>query len=295
MRHPRTKATGMSTTGQTIAVLGATGRQGGQVVRHLLAGGWNVRALTRAPDAVNAAELGRLGARVVRADLEDQASLEGAFADAYGVYSVQLPHSGAMDIEIRQGLNVGRAAAHAGVRHVVYGSAGLDDRERGIEQWDAKIAIAQGFRGLGLPLTVLRPMAFMELMTDAAYFPQSSTWYMMPKLLGEDYRVAWISVRDIGAIAAKAFAAPERFIGRDLNLASDVRSISECRKIYQEVKGRRPPRLPMPLLLFRKFVGDDLIRMWRWLHDNPVDADPADTREVHPEAMDVRAWMTATR
>jgi uncharacterized protein YbjT (DUF2867 family) len=284
----------MSTTGRTIAVLGATGRQGGQVARRLLQDGWSVRAVTRTPDGPKAAELRRLGAHVVHADLEDRASLDEAFADVYGLYSVQLPHSGSMEIEVRQGRNAGNAAARAGVSHVVYGSAGLDDRTRGIEQWDAKIEIARGFRELGLPLTILRPMAFMELMTDPAYFPQSSTWYAMPKLLGEDYRVAWISVQDIGAIAAKAFGDPERFVGRDLNLAADVRSISECREIYREIKGRRPRRFPMPMFLFRRFVGDDLLTMWRWLHDNPLDADPAETRAIHPEAMDVRGWLTRT-
>jgi uncharacterized protein YbjT (DUF2867 family) len=284
----------MSTTGRTIAVLGATGRQGRQVVGHLLQDGWNVRALTRDPQSAKAAELARRGARVVRADLEDPSSLDAAFAGADGVYSVQLPRPGAIEVEIRQGLHVGRAAAAAGVGHVVYGSAGLDDEKRGIEQWDAKIEIARGFRELGLPLTVLRPMAFMELMTDPAYFPQSSTWYTMPRLLGDDYRVAWISVQDIGAIAAKAFASPERFVGRDLNLVSDVKSIAECRQIYRDVRGRRPPRLPLPLFLFRRFVGDDLLTMWRWLHDHPVDADPAVTRDIHPQAMDVRAWLTAT-
>ncbi|MFE5408616.1 NmrA/HSCARG family protein [Microbacterium sp. NPDC056569] len=284
----------MSTTRRTVAVLGATGRQGGQVARHLLADGWIVRALTRTPDGEKAAELRRLGAEIVGADLEDQGSLDAAFAGAYGLYSVQLPHSGFIEIEIRQGLNAGRAAARAGVRHVVYGSAGLDDRTRGIEQWDAKIEVARGFRELGLPLTVLRPMAFMELMTDPAYFPQSSTWYTMPKLLGDGYRVAWISVQDLGAIAARVFAEPERFAGRDLNLVADVKSIAECREIYREITGRKPPRLPMPLFLFRRFAGDDLITMWRWLHDNPVDADPAETRQIQPGAMDVRAWLAGT-
>lgn len=284
----------MSTTGRTVAVLGATGRQGGQVVRHLLDDGWNVRALTRTPAGKKADALRRLGAEVVGADLEDQASLDRAFAGAYGVYSVQLPHSGAIEIEIRQGGNAGRSAARAGVRHLVYGSAGLDDQQRGIEQWDAKIEIAQGFRELGLPLTVLRPMAFMELMTDTAYFPQSSTWYAMPKLIGDDRRLPWISVQDLGAIAAKAFADPERFVGRDINLVADIRSISECRAIYQEVKGRKPPRLPMPLFLLSRFAGKDVLTMWRWLHDNPVHADPAETREILPEAMDVRTWLVGT-
>lgn len=283
----------MSTTGRTIAVLGATGRQGGQVVRHLLADGWNVRALTRAPDGQKASELRRLGADVVRADLEDPASLDVAFEGAHGLYSVQLPRSGSIEVEIGQGSNAAQAAARAGIRHVVYGSAGLDDRKRGIEQWDAKIEIARGFRERGLPLTVLRPMAFMELMTDPAYFPQSSTCYTMPKLLGDDYRVAWISVRDVGAVAARAFAEPERFAGRDLNLVADVRPLAEWREIYRQVRGRRPPRFPMPLFLFRRFVGDDLLTMWRWLHDHPISADAAETRAILPDAMDVRTWLAA--
>ncbi|WP_194397594.1 NmrA/HSCARG family protein [Microbacterium atlanticum] len=284
----------MSTTGRTIAVLGATGRQGGQVARRLLEEGWTVRALTRSPDGKKAAELQRLGADVVRADLKDPASLAAAFAGVHGVYSVQLPRAGSIEVEIDQGRNVAAAAAGAHVQHVVYGSAGLDDQKRDIEQWDAKIELAQGFRRLGLPLTVLRPMAFMELMTDPTYFPQTSTWYTMPKLLGEDYPVAWLSVRDLGAIAAKAFDDPDRFAGRDLNLASDLRSIAQCREIYRDVRGRTPPRFPMPLFVFRRFVGNDLITMWRWLHDHPLQADTAETREILPEAMDVRTWLATT-
>ena len=62
---------------------------------------------------------------------------------------------------------------------------------------------------LGLPLTTLRPMAFMELMSDPNYYPNSSTWYIWPNLTGTDRKIPWISVQDLGAIAAKAFANPE--------------------------------------------------------------------------------------
>jgi uncharacterized protein YbjT (DUF2867 family) len=281
----------MSATGPIIAVLGGTGRQGGQVARHLLDDGWAVRTLTRAPDAEKARSLAALGADVVYADLEDPASLDSAFAGAYGVFSMQTPHAGSPEIEIRQGLNAGRAAERAGIRHLVYGSAGPGDEKTGIEQWDAKLEIARGLESLGLPLTVLRPMAFMELMTDPTFFPQSSTWYTMPKLAGVDRRIPWLSVRDLGAIAARAFAEPERFLGRNVRLTADVKSLAECRHLYREVKGRNPPRFPMPLFLFRRFVGDDTLDMWRWLHDHPVDADPSETRTILPQAMDVRTWL----
>jgi uncharacterized protein YbjT (DUF2867 family) len=281
--------------GRTIAVVGATGRQGGQVARHLLADGWHVRAITRKPGGKNAAILAKRGADVVAADLEDPKSLDSAFAGAHGVFSVQAPHSGSIEIEIRQGMNAARAAERAGVRHVVYGSAGPGEAKTGIEQWDAKIEVAGQMKELGLPLTVLRPMAFMELMVDPTFYPQSSTWYTMPKLAGLECRIPWLSVRDLGAIAARAFADPDAFIGKDLRLAADIKSLAECKEIYRDVKHKNPPRFPMPLSLFRRFVGDDVLNMWRWLRANPVELDTGPTYEIRPEVMDVRTWLRSSR
>ena len=284
-----------SNEGKTIVVVGATGRQGGQVVRHLLNQGWRVRGLTRKPESKKAAELKALGAEVVRADLDDGASLEAAFADAYGLYTIQIPVSGKIEVEINQGRNVAQAAKKTGIRHIVYGSAGLGgNRKTGIEQWDAKEEITQIMYGLGLPLTRLRPLAFMELMTDPSYYPSSSTWYVWPRLSGINRPIGWISVQDVGAIAAKAFADPDEFIGKDLPLAADVKSLSECREIYKEVTGKYPSRFPMPLFLFEKFVGKDLANMWRWLRTNHFDLSTDPTQEVHPEAMSVRAWLQRT-
>lgn len=147
---------------------------------------------------------------------------------------------------------------------------------------------------LGLPLTVLRPMAFMELLVDPTFYPQTSTWYTMPKFAGLECRIPWHSVLDLGAIAAKAFADPESFIGRDLRLASDVKSLAECRAIYQDVKKKNPPRFPMPLFVFRKFVGDDVLNMWQWLRVNPVELDTRLTYEIHPAVMDVRTWLASS-
>jgi uncharacterized protein YbjT (DUF2867 family) len=276
-----------------IAVVGATGRQGGQVVRHLRAEGWRVRALSRTPSGKKSSELRGIGADVVYADLDDPASLDSAFADVAGVFTMQPPGAGSTEIEIRQGMNAARAAARTGVVHVVYGSAGPGNAETGIQQWDAKLHVARGMNDLGLPLTVLRPMAFMELMVDRSFYPQSSTWYTMPKLAGVDCRIPWLSVHDLGAIAARAFADPDRFIGKDLRLAADVKSLAECRQLYCEVTGKNPPRFPMPLFLFRRFVGDDILNMWRWLRENLVDADTGPTYEVLPTARDVRAFLQA--
>jgi uncharacterized protein YbjT (DUF2867 family) len=137
-------------------------------------------------------------------------------------------------------------------------------------------------------------MAFMELMTDKKFFPAASTWHVMPALMGPSRSVAWLCTDDLGAIVAKAFAAPDRFIGQELALASDVQSLEECRAIYREVLGKNPPHIPMPRWLFQRFgfVGQDLTTMWRWLRTATIDLDTAPTREIHPDALTVRTWLS---
>lgn len=274
-----------------IAVTGATGRQGGAVAQHLLAGGWQVRALTRTPENEPARKLAGLGAEVIRADMADPGTLTDAFRDVYGVYSVQNTMISGAEAEIRQGENVANAAKEASVHHVVYGSAGLGVPGTGVPSWESKLAVEAHMNQLGLPLTVLRPMAFMELMTDKEFFPPVSAWYLMPKLMGAQRQIPWICVDDLGAIATLAFADPDRFIGAGLKLAADICSIAECRDMWTEIMGRAPRRFPMPVWLFRRFVGTDLITMWRWLRTGQVDVDPLETREILPAALTVRKWM----
>ena len=285
----------VSTEGKTIVVVGATGRQGGQVARHLLNQGWRVVGLTRKPESKKAAALKALGVELVQADLEDVATLEAAFRNAYGLYTMQPPVPGKPEVEIRQGRNAAQAAKRTDVKHVVYGSAGPGGSQTGIEQWDTKLEITQAMKDLGLPLTVLRPMAFMELMSDPSYYPNSSTWYIWPRLMGTERRIPWLSVQDLGAIAAKAFANRDEYLGKNLPLAADAQSLAECREIYRQVWAKYPSRFPMPMFLFEKFVGKDVPNMWRWLRTNPVSLDTSTTYEVHSGAMNVETWMRSLR
>ncbi|HEX2026653.1 MAG TPA: NmrA/HSCARG family protein [Nitriliruptorales bacterium] len=277
-----------------IAVVGATGLQGGAVTRRLLEDGWAVRALTRNPQKTRARALAGLGADVMRVDTSDPASLEPALRDAHGVYSVQNHHLSGYDGEVTQSKNVADVAERVGVQHLVYCGAGVGVSGTGIGSWETKIAVASHLRSLDLPVTILRPMAFMELMTDGKFFPPASTWHVMPKLMGSGRPVGWLAVEDLAAIAAKAFAEPERFVGRELPLVGDVLSIDECRDVWREVTGRSPRRFPMPVWMFERFVGTDETTMWRWLRSNEFDLDPGPTLAIRPEALTVRAWLTRT-
>jgi NmrA-like family len=146
-------------------------------------------------------------------------------------------------------------------------------------------------QALALPITVLRPMAFMELMTDKAFFPPVAMWHVMPKLTGADRPIPWLCVDDLGAITAKAFADPDRFIGADLKLVADIRSNAECREIWREVTGRKPRKFPMPTWLFERFAGTDLSAMWRWLQSNDTNTDQTQTRSILPTALTVQEWL----
>jgi uncharacterized protein YbjT (DUF2867 family) len=195
------------------------------------------------------------------------------------------------DGELAQGRNVVDAAAQSRVSHLVYGSAGPGTPETGVAAWDVKLEVARHARSRGVPLTVLRPMAFMELLTDKDLYPSVAAWHLMPKLVGEDRSLPWLSADDLGAIAARAFAHPASYVGADLPLAADVRTLSECRTIWRRVSGGNPRRFPMPVWLFERFVGPDLTRMWRWLATHDVDVDPAGTRAHHPDAATVEEFI----
>jgi uncharacterized protein YbjT (DUF2867 family) len=277
--------------GRTIVVTGATGHQGGAVTRHLLNDGWRVRTLTRNPSGERARALKNLGAEVVKGDMGDRASLQPIFSSAYGVYSVQNPMISGLEVEIQQGKNVADVAHEANVQHLVYGSAGVGLGGTGIGSWESKLQIEAHIRDLDLPVTILRPMALMELMTDRVYYPAVSTWHVMPKLMGASRKVGWLAADDLGAIAATAFAQPAQFISQDLHLASDIQTIDECRRIYRTVMGRSPRRIPMSVWLFERFVGPDLTTMWRWLRTHEIDLDTALTRAIHPEAASVESWL----
>lgn len=180
-----------------IAVLGATGRQGGAVTRHLLADGRRVRALTRNPESAAAKALQSAGAEVARCDMDDVDSLSRVFAGAYGVYSVQNPMIAGHDGEIRQSKNVADAAKATGVQHLVYASAGPGIRGTGVDSWESKLVIADHLTRSGVPLTVLRPTAFMELMTDKDFYPPVAVWHVMPKLAGAQTPIPWLAVNDL--------------------------------------------------------------------------------------------------
>ena len=122
----------MTNQDRIVLVAGATGRQGGAVVRHMLPKGWRLRALTRNPKSYAARQLAEKGVELVEGDMDDPASLERAARGVYGIYSVQDFWTVGARREVQQGKNLADVAKKAGVEHLVYSSVGGAERNTGI-------------------------------------------------------------------------------------------------------------------------------------------------------------------
>ncbi|MFI5143172.1 MAG: NmrA family NAD(P)-binding protein, partial [Thermoanaerobaculales bacterium] len=129
-----------------IAVVGATGAQGGGLVRAILAdkrGPFAVRALARDVNSEKAKELAKLGAEVVAADVDDLESLKRAFAGAYGAYCVTFYWAHfSPEKELAHARNMALAAKHAGLKHVVWST--LEDTRKWVPLSDDRMPTLMG-------------------------------------------------------------------------------------------------------------------------------------------------------
>ena len=272
----------MTSTDNVVLVTGATGRQGGAVVRYMLPKGWKLRALTRNVDSYPAKELARVGVEVLQGDLEDPASLDRASRGVYGVYSVQDFWSVGARREVMQGKNLADAAKKAGVQHFVYSSVGGAERNTGIPHWESKWQVEKHIRQLNLPTTVFRPAAFMEMY----YVLQVEVGILKGKFtdpLRGDKPYQTIATDDIGAFVALAFDRPSEFVGRQLEIAGSELTNLEAAKVFSRVLGRpvKFSRLPMPIV--RLFMSPEFYKMFRWFNEAGFAADIVGLRARYPE------------
>jgi len=252
------------------------------VIRHMLSKGWKLRALSRQPGSVVAEDLIRRGVQVVQGDLDDLASLERAARGAYGIYSVQDFWSVGASREVEQGKNLAEAARKAGTEHFVYSSVGGAERNSGIDHWESKWAIERHIRKLGLPATILRPVAFME----NYYIDQVEIALLKGKLVDPvraDKKYQTIATDDIGAFAALAFERPKDLIGVDLELAGSELTNLEAAEVFSRVLGKRVRFQQLGMPLVRLFLGKEFYQMFRWLDREGFRADIAGLRRRYPE------------
>ncbi|GJQ34911.1 MAG: hypothetical protein JETCAE01_09210 [Anaerolineaceae bacterium] len=273
-----------------IAVTGATGQQGGAVARKLLAEGWQVRALTRDINKPAAQELKSLGAELVAGDMENRANLNAAFNGVYGVFSVQnfwLPNVG-FEGEIKQGKAVADAAKAAGVKHLVYSSVGSAHRGMGQKHFESKWIIEQYIHTLGVPYTILRPVAFMDNHNWSRAYILSGTF--SGNGTRPDKATQIIAVEDIGVFAALAFANPKEYLSKTLELAGDELTEPQLAEMFTKMIGR-PVTLTAPTGGWGNASEEEMKAAYEFFNGKGYDADIAALRKLHPGLLTFEQYL----
>ena len=157
-------------------------------------------------------------------------------------------------------------------------------------------------RQLGLPFTIVRPTPFMELLSEKEFYPAMGTWGVEPKVVGWDTPLPWVAVHDLGMAISNIFEDPKTWIGRDITLCSDVKTLRESQSIFTAIDGRKPLRIPLPIWMFSKMAGDEFINMWRWIDGFVGDLGSEGlwdmveaSREVSHQLLDMQSWLKMKR
>lgn len=308
-------------TKKIIAVVGATGAQGGGLVRAILAdrsGSYSVRAITRDIHSDKARALAAQGAEVVAADVDNEASLQRAFAGAHGVYCVtffwahfspakELAEAGAM----------ARAAKAAGVQHVIWST--LEDTRRWVPLSDDRMPTLQGnfkvphfdakgeanalFTAAGVPTTFLLTSFYWDNLIGFGMGPRKGAdgglVFVLP--MG-DRKLPGIAAEDIGRCAYGIFQRGGELVGKTVGIAGDHLTGAQMAETLGRGLGQPVAYQSLPFDAYRKlgFPGaDDLGNMFQFKHDfEPYfcGARSVDfSRSLNPALQNFGSWVAANK
>ena len=258
---------------RVVVISGATGQQGGATARALAGKGFTLRAITRDPNSDKAKALAAAtGAELVKAELDDEASLKAALQGAWGAYAVQNTWTAGVEGEEAQGHRFAKAAFDAGVQHYVYASVASADRKTGIPHFDNKARVEDTVRKLGFPsYSIVRPVFFMENLLTPGFLNGDK----LVSALDRNTVLQMIAVADIGQYGALAFT-DARFKNLELDIAGDELTLPDTAAVLSKALGRNIEYLQIPISEVRK-NSEDFALMLEWFGDVGYDVDIAAT------------------
>jgi len=307
----------MSAIPRLITVVGATGAQGGGLVRAILDdpdGGFRVRAITRDPTSDKAKALAALGADVVQADLDDARSLKKAFDGAWGAYCVtNYWEHYSPEKEITQAQHLAEAAFHADVEHVIWSTledtrlaVPLDDDrmptlmgQYKVPHFDAKGYANSEFTERDVPTTFLLTSFYWDNLIHFGMSPQRGADGRLALVLPmADKALPGIAVADIGKCAYGIFRAGADTIGKTIGVAGEHLTGDEMAGALSDTLGEPVVYVAMDPADYRAlgFPGaDDLGNMFQYkaeFNDAFRGArDVATARRLNPELLTFRDWL----
>ncbi|WP_405165958.1 NmrA/HSCARG family protein [Nocardia sp. NBC_01499] len=287
----------MSPQHNLVLVTGATGKQGGAATRRLLADRRAVRALVRDPHAPAAQSLAAAGAELAVGDFDAPDTLPAALAGATALFAVPPaafgPQGWDAELEAQRGLALVDAARRAGVEQIVFtGIASFN----GDDTWGAagKSRIEEAIAASGTRYTLLRPVRFMENYLLRGMPVDGIIDGVHRHLFPADQPMKVIALSDIADIAALAFADPDRFHGKTLELAGDALTPPAAAEAITNATGH-PVRYQELDESAAASLGDSIAHTWRLLRSTGGwRADIPAIREIHPGLRTFDTWLTET-
>ncbi len=304
---------------KVIAVVGATGAQGGGLVRAITSdpdSPFTARALTRDPTTDKAKALAELGAEVVAADIDDVESLKNAFAGAHGAFCVTFfwEHF-SPEKEIAQATAMAQAAKEADVQHVIWSTLEdtrnwvplSDDRmptlmeKYKVPHFDAKGESEKLFMESGVPTTCLRTSFYWD---NFIYFgsgpqrgPDGKLALTFP--MGKA-KLPGIAVEDIGKCAYGIFKRGPEFVGKTIGIAGEHLTGAEMAAALTKALGQDVRYNDVPPDVYRSFDfpgADDLGNMYQFKRDFEEDfcgiRDLDKSRSLNPDLQSFDTWLAA--
>ena len=305
---------------KTIAVVGATGAQGGGLVRAILAdpsGGFAARALTRDPQSDKAKALAALGAEVVKADVDDPKSLARAFEGAHGAFCVTFywDHF-SPEKELAQARAMAQAAKDAGVKHAIWSTL-EDTRKRvplsdsrmptllgkyKVPHYDAKGEANHFFTELGVPTTLLNTSFYWDNLihfgSGPKKGPDGKLAFVLP--MG-DKKLPGIAVEDIGRCAYGIFKRPD-LIGKTVGIAGEHLTGAQMAAALSKALGQEVVHNAVTPEVYRGFGfpgADDLGNMFQFKADFEKQycaaRDLGFSRSLNPQLQTFAQWLAVNK
>ena len=300
-----------------IAIVGATGAQGGGLIRAILndpKSEFAVRAITRNSKSDKALKLAQSGAEVVEADLDNVDSLVKAFSGAYGAFCVtNFWEHFSPEKELQQARNQAEAARQAGVNHVIWSS--LDDTRKHISfnddsiptlmgrykvpHFDAKGEADQFFLGGGMNSTVLYTVFYWDNLIHFGLGPRRGPDGKLAITFPMgDKKLPAIAVEDIGKCALGIFNEGEKYFGKTVGIAGGHVSGEEMAKELSEIVGEEVVYNDVPPEVYRSFGfpgAEDMGNMFQFKRDYndyyTKSRNVEFTRTLNPSLLSFRQWL----
>jgi len=302
---------------KVIAVLGATGAQGGGLVRAIQAdsnGEFKARALTRNVNSDKAKALKELGAEVVTVDIDNYESLKSAFKGAYGVYAVTFfwDHY-SPEKEIEEARLIAKAAKETGIKHIIWST--LEDTRKFIPLSDERMPTLQGkykvphYDGKGESNKIFIEMGLPVTLFNTSFYWENFIYFGLEPKRGEDGKIYLnlpmgnaklpsMSSEDIGKCALGIFKRGSEFIGKEVGVAGGHLTGQMMADSMAKALGEPVIYNPVPFDVFRGlgFPGaDDVGNMFQFKHDFEKEycgaRDLNFSKSLNPELKSFDEWL----